>query len=90
MFLSRNKKSNVVYTCKPQFYYIKMVFKGGANLYRYVFLMKISETNNTIEVLNSYPSEFLDFNRFKMKMRLNYSLLVCFHRYHRFNILPHI
>ena len=27
MFLSRNKKDNV-YPCKPQFYYIKMGFKG--------------------------------------------------------------
>ena len=28
MFLSRNKKYNV-YHCKPQFYYIKVGFKGG-------------------------------------------------------------
>ena len=27
MFLSRNKKNNV-YPCKPQYYYIKMGFKG--------------------------------------------------------------
>ena len=27
MFLSRNKKTNV-YSCKPQFYYIEMWFKG--------------------------------------------------------------
>ena len=27
MFLSRNKKTNV-YPCKPQFYYIKVGFKG--------------------------------------------------------------
>ena len=27
MFLSRNKK-NIVYPCKPQFYYIKVGFKG--------------------------------------------------------------
>ena len=27
MFFSRNKKNNV-YTCKPQFYYIKVGFKG--------------------------------------------------------------
>ena len=27
MFLSRNKKTNV-YSCKPQFYYIKVGFKG--------------------------------------------------------------
>ena len=28
MFLSRNKKKNNVYPCKPQFYYIKVGFKG--------------------------------------------------------------
>ena len=28
MFLSRNKKNNV-YPCKPQFYYIRLGFKGG-------------------------------------------------------------
>ena len=28
LFLSRNKKTNV-YSCKPQFYYIKVGFKGG-------------------------------------------------------------
>ena len=27
MFLSRNKE-NIVYPCKPQFYYIKVGFKG--------------------------------------------------------------
>ena len=27
MFLNRNKKNNL-YPCKPQFYYIKVVFKG--------------------------------------------------------------
>ena len=37
MFLSRNKKTNV-YPCKPQFYYIKVGFKGD-KLYRYVFVM---------------------------------------------------
>ena len=37
MFLSRNKKNNV-YPCKPQFYYIKVGFKGS-ELYRHVFLM---------------------------------------------------
>ena len=30
MFLSRNNKNNV-YPCKPQFYYIKVGFKGGQN-----------------------------------------------------------
>ena len=37
MFLSRNKKDNV-YPCKPQFYYLKMGFKGS-KLYSYVFVM---------------------------------------------------
>ena len=37
MFLSRNKKTNV-YPCKPQFYYIKVGFKGSI-LYSHVFVM---------------------------------------------------
>ena len=37
MFLSKNNKNNV-YPCKPQFYYIKVGFKG-VKLYRYVFVM---------------------------------------------------
>ena len=37
MFLSTNKKNNV-YPCKPQFYYIKVGFKG-VKLYRRVFVM---------------------------------------------------
>ena len=37
MFLSSNKKNNV-HPCKPQFYYIKVGFKGS-KLYRYVFVM---------------------------------------------------
>ena len=37
MFFSRNMKNNV-YPCKPQFYYIKVGFKGS-KLYRYVFMM---------------------------------------------------
>ena len=37
MFLSRNKKNNV-YPCKPQFYFIKVGFKGS-KLYRHVFVM---------------------------------------------------
>ena len=32
MFLSRNKKNNV-YPCKPQFYYIKVGFKGVTIIY---------------------------------------------------------
>ena len=49
MFLSRNKKNNV-YPCKPQFYSIKVGFKGvktikacfrdgSAQLYKRVFVM---------------------------------------------------
>ena len=38
MSLSRNKKNNE-YPCKPQFYYIKVGFKGG-QIYRYVFVMQ--------------------------------------------------
>ena len=37
MFLIRNKKNNA-YPCKPQFYYIKVGFKG-VKKYRYVFVM---------------------------------------------------
>ena len=32
MFLSKNKKNNV-YPCKPQFYYIKVGFKGVKIIY---------------------------------------------------------
>ena len=35
MFLNRNKKNNV-YPCKPQFYYIKVGFKGVKIIYMYV------------------------------------------------------
>ena len=38
MFLSRNKK-NIVYPCKPQFYYIKGGLKES-KLYRHVFVMQ--------------------------------------------------
>ena len=37
MLFSRNQKANV-YSYKPQFYYIKVGFKGS-KLYRYVFVM---------------------------------------------------
>ena len=37
MFLSRYQKINV-YPCKPQFYYIKVGFKGS-KIYRRVFVM---------------------------------------------------
>ena len=39
MCFSGKKKDNVhVYPCKPQFYYIKVGFKG-VKLYRHVFVM---------------------------------------------------
>ena len=38
MFSSKNKK-NDVYPCKPQFYCIKVGFKG-VKLYRHVFVMQ--------------------------------------------------
>ena len=38
MFLSRNK-TNIVYPCKPQFYDIKVGFKGGSKLYKHNFPM---------------------------------------------------
>ena len=37
MFLSRSKKNNV-YPCKPQFYYLKVTFKGST-LHRHFFMM---------------------------------------------------
>ena len=37
MFLSRSKKNNA-YPCKPQFYYIRVGFKG-VKFYRHVFVM---------------------------------------------------
>ena len=37
MFLDRNKKNNV-YSCKPQFYYIKVGFKG-VKIIKHVFVM---------------------------------------------------
>ena len=44
MFLSRNKKNNV-YPCKPQFYYIKVGLRGS-KLYRYVFVMHVTESRS--------------------------------------------
>ena len=43
MFLSRNKKNNV-YPCKPQFYCIKVGFKGVNLVYRYVFVREPNRT----------------------------------------------
>ena len=38
MFFSRNKKNNV-FPCKPQFYYVKVGFKGVKTIHRRVFVM---------------------------------------------------
>ena len=42
MFLGRNKKKNV-YPFKPQFYYIKVGFKGSAK-YRHAFMMVLQSS----------------------------------------------
>ena len=47
MFLSRNKKNNV-YPCKPQFYYIKVGLRGS-KLYRYVFVMFMSQRHHFLQ-----------------------------------------
>ena len=47
MLLSRNKKNNI-YPCKPQFYHIKVGFKGS-KLYRYVFAIHINDTYETAD-----------------------------------------
>ena len=49
MFLSRNKKNNV-YPCKPQFYYIKVEFKGGQN-YIGMFFVMINVTVPLVSIL---------------------------------------
>ena len=49
MFLSRNKKNNV-YPCKPQFYYIKVGFKGS-ELYRYVFVILFYNINPSVALI---------------------------------------
>ena len=48
MFLSRNKANNV-YPCEPQFYYIKVGFKGS-KLYRYVFVMSFIIYTDSIHI----------------------------------------
>ena len=48
MFLSRNKKNNV-YPCKPQFYYIEVVYKGK-RLYRHVFVMTSRKSQRETEI----------------------------------------
>ena len=64
MFLSRNKKNNV-YPGKPQFYYIKVGFKGDKIIqacFRYGNINK----DNTGQLINpdSYsPDRALDFRK---------------------------
>ena len=58
MFLSRNKKINV-YPCKPQFYYIKVGFKG-VKLYRHVFVMVYTDSEG--------PNERILFKAFTVRL----------------------
>ena len=51
MFLTRNKKNNI-YPCKPQFYYIKVGFKG-VKLYWYVFVMRARSVRKNINNFRS-------------------------------------
>ena len=61
MFLSRNNK-NHVYPCKPQFYYIKVGFKGS-ELYRYVFVMSDQKArmHRLVSVFAGRTCAFSDF-----------------------------
>ena len=61
MFLSRNKKDNV-YPCKPQFYYIRVGFKG-VKLYRYVFVMYTFHIRYSYEHMTLWEREtpWLDY-----------------------------
>ena len=63
MFLSRNTKTNV-HPCKPQFYYIKVRFKG-LKLYRHVFVMMVLETMFKDRNVNSnipHPAQLSSMN----------------------------
>ena len=64
MFLSRNKKNNV-YPSKPQFYYIKVGFKGS-KLYRHVFIMssQLMQKNFKYVILESGKHTTLQYNFF--------------------------
>ena len=55
MFLSRNKKNNV-YPCEPQFYYIKVGFKG-VNIIKACFRddEKIQLVNSNERRSNKFP-----------------------------------
>ena len=67
MFLSRNKKNNV-YPCKPQFYYIKVGFKGVKIIYtcfrddvcsvkNYVFMHLSVFSPRWVRALGLYPGD---------------------------------
>ena len=57
MFLSRNKE-NIVYPCKPQFYYIKVGFKKS-KLYRRVFVMILPCINAKLLLKTIYAQKVL-------------------------------
>ena len=62
---------NNVYPCKPQFYYIKVGFKGGSKLYRYVFVMKIVSRFNDLlcrfyNLMISFKRHYTSFKRLIM------------------------
>ena len=52
MFSSRNKKNNV-YPCKPQFYYIKVGFKG-VKIIQICFRDEINVTLKQLIKVNSF------------------------------------
>ena len=55
MFLSRNKKNNV-YPCKPQFYYIKVGFKG-VKIIQACFHDETKITTKIIEKKNTFKQD---------------------------------
>ena len=57
MFLNKNMKNNV-YPCKPQFYYIKGGLRGS-ELYRYVFVMQLSDKVDTVQTSRSVAPELI-------------------------------
>ena len=69
MFSSKNKKNNVC-PCKPQFYYIKVGFKGS-KVYRHIFVMKrrIDEERQNYIGMFSWWKEGEFRNKWKQKKR---------------------
>ena len=59
LFLSRNKKINA-YPCKPQFYYIKVGFKGS-ELYRRVLVMMDVQTGLELISADTNHKKFFFF-----------------------------